>query len=192
MSHDGHASDCAEHPPVAPMTASERYATRELVHGVGVGAWAFAEVASALAADHRVLVPHRRATGRRGARSQSLRQPASVAEQVDELLRVLVGRGSRRRHSSGCRAAHTLVVAVAMAEPAMVRAAVVHEPVIGPLAPELHAVLKRAAACLAASGDGTDGVLEFMTDLVGEERIAACARTGGHRAPARRGAGRGS
>ena len=34
-----------------------------LVHGVGIGAWAFVNVAAALAADHRVLVPHRRGYG---------------------------------------------------------------------------------------------------------------------------------
>ena len=67
----------------------------------------------------------------------------------------------------------TLVLDLAMTAPSVVRAAVVHEPVFGPLAPDLHAALEAAAARLAASGTGPDGVLEFMAGLVGEDRLAA-------------------
>ncbi len=72
----------------------------------------------------------------------------------------------------------TLVLALAMAAPSVVRAAVVHEPVFGPLAPDLHAALQAAAARLAASGAGPEGVLEFMAGLVGEERMAALPASG--------------
>ena len=117
-----------------------------LVHGVGIGAWAFAEVAAALAAalaaDHRVLVPHRWGYGSDGA--VEVPRSASVAEQVDDLLELLVGRGIGEATFVGVSGGTTLVLALALAAPATVRAAVVHEPVIGPLAPELHSVLRAA------------------------------------------------
>ena len=61
-----------------------------LVHGVGIGAWAFADVAAALAADHRVLVPHRRGYGPSG---DDVPASASVAEQVDDLLELAASGG---------------------------------------------------------------------------------------------------
>jgi pimeloyl-ACP methyl ester carboxylesterase len=150
-----------------------------LVHGVGIGAWAFAEVAAALAADHRVLVPHRRGYRPDGCQVEVPRW-AAVDEQVDDLLRVLVSRGIGEATFVGVSGGATLVLALAMAAPGMVRTAVVHEPVIGPLAPELHTVLKAAAARLSSSGVGVDGVLEFITGLVGEERMAGLPAAGRH------------
>ena len=43
------------------------------------------------------------------------------------------------------------MLALALARPDLVRAAVVHEPAIGPLAPDLHAELQTAAGRLAAT-----------------------------------------
>jgi pimeloyl-ACP methyl ester carboxylesterase len=150
-----------------------------LVHGVGIGAWAFAEVAAALAADHRVLVPHRR--GYRPDRFEvEVPRWAAVEDQVDDLLRVLVSRRIAEATFVGVSGGATLVLALAMAAPGVVSTAVVHEPVIGPLAPELHTVLKAAAARLSSSGVGVDGVLEFMAGLVGVERMAALPAAGRH------------
>jgi pimeloyl-ACP methyl ester carboxylesterase len=135
-----------------------------LVHGVGIGAWAFDELAASLAADHRVLVVHRRGYG-----LAPVPASATVAEQVADLLRLVDDRGIGRAVFVGVSGGATLVLAGAMAAPGRVRAAVVHEPVLGPLAPELHAALSAAAARLAAGG----GVADFVVGLVGEERMAA-------------------
>ncbi len=144
-----------------------------LVHGVGIGAWAFADVAAALAADHRVLVPDRRGYGPSDATGVPGSASASVAAQVGDLLAVLADRGVDEATWVGVSGGATLVLALAMSSPSVVHAAVVHEPVFGPLAPDLHDALNAAAARLAASGTGADGVLEFMAGLVGEERLAA-------------------
>jgi pimeloyl-ACP methyl ester carboxylesterase len=145
-----------------------------LVHGVGIGAWAFAEVAASLATDHRVLVPHRRGYGPDDGRVPvDVPDSATVGEQVDDLLELLGARGIWGATVVGVSGGATLVLALAMAAPCVVRAAVVHEPVIGPLAPELHSVLRAAARRLAAAGPGPDGVREFLAGLVGEERLAA-------------------
>jgi pimeloyl-ACP methyl ester carboxylesterase len=146
-----------------------------LVHGVGIGAWSFDELAAALAADHRVLVPHRRGYGPTEGPVE-VPESASVDEQVDDLLALVACRGIGAATFVGVSGGATLVLALAMAAPAVVLAAVVHEPVIGPLAPELHGLLRTAAARLASAGPGSAGpeaVLEFLTGLVGAERMAA-------------------
>ncbi len=143
------------------------------MHGVGIGAWAFAEVAAALAVDHRVLVPHRRGYGPFDEKVEVPRS-ASIAEQVDDMLGLLGARGIGDAILVGVSGGATLVLALAMAAPGIVRAAVIHEPVLGPLAPELHAVLQAAAARLASdSGAGPDGLRDFMSGLVGEDNMAA-------------------
>jgi pimeloyl-ACP methyl ester carboxylesterase len=168
-----------------------------LVHGVGIGAWAFADMAAALAADHRVLVPDRRGYGpadvdgpwsasvpeqvgdpqamavSRSVTDAAVPASASVPEQVGDLLAVLADRGLDEATWVGVSGGATLVLALAMTAPSVVHAAVVHEPVFGPLAPDLHAALAAAEARLVASGSGAEGVLEFMAGLVGEERLAA-------------------
>ncbi|HVF13640.1 MAG TPA: alpha/beta hydrolase, partial [Acidimicrobiales bacterium] len=143
-----------------------------LVHGVGIGAWAFDEVAAGLVSDHRVLVPHRRGYGPFDEKVEVPRS-ASVTEQVDDMLGLLGARGIWDATLVGVSGGATLVSALAMAAPGIVRAAVIHEPVLGPLAPELHALLQAAVARLAsAAGAGADGVRGFMSGLVGEERMA--------------------
>jgi pimeloyl-ACP methyl ester carboxylesterase len=96
-----------------------------------------------------------------------------VAEQVDDLLELAASRGVTEAAWVGVSGGATLVLALAMTSPEVVRAAVVHEPVFGPLAPDLHGALVAAAARLAASGTGPEGALEFMAGLVGEDRLAA-------------------
>jgi len=153
-----------------------------LVHGVGIGAWAFAEVAAALVRDHRVLVPHRRGYGPDDGRGPGggVRAPESVTvgEQVDDLLALLAAREVREATFVGVSGGATLVLALAMTAPTVVGVAVVHEPALGPLAPDLHAVLLAAAARLAAAGHGPDGVRDFMAGLVGEDRMSALPPAG--------------
>jgi 3-oxoadipate enol-lactonase len=131
-----------------------------LVHGVGIGPWSYAAVAAALAADHTVLVAHRRGYGS----SRALPPPASLAEQVDDLAALVDGPAAFVGVSGGA----TLVLALALARPARVSAAVVHEPALGPLAPELDAELQAAGAALAASDGDPAGAVRFVRGLVGD------------------------
>jgi len=151
------ASDAGHGPPVV------------MVHGVGIGAWSFAVVASALATDHRVLVPHRRGYGPRG---DDQAEAATVADHVDDLVRLLDARGLPAATFVGVSGGATLVLALAIAAPAVVQAAVIHEPLVGPLAPRLHAVVGSSSARLLSCKPGPDGVVDFMAGLVGEEHMA--------------------
>ena len=138
-----------------------------LVHGVGIGPRAFDAVADALADDHRVLVVRRR-----GYRSgQPVPASASVDDQVGDLVEVVDARGVASATFVGVSGGATLVLALALARPDLVRAAVVHEPAIGPLAPDLHAELLAAAGRLAATS-GPEGVLAFVNRLVGDSAWA--------------------
>ena len=131
-----------------------------LVHGVGVGPWSYAAVAVDLAADHQVVVAHRRGYGG----SAGLTPAASLDEQVADLVELAGGRASFVGVSGGA----TVVLALALTAPELVAAAVVHEPVIGALAPDLHAELRAAAARLGAKS-GARASVAFVQRLVGEE-----------------------
>ena len=109
---------------------------------------------------------------RRGYRSgQPVPASASVDEQVADLVAVVDARGVSSATFVGVSGGATLVLALALARPDLVRAAVVHEPAIGPLAPDLHAELQSAAGRLAAAG-GPEGVLAFVNRLVGDSAWA--------------------
>jgi pimeloyl-ACP methyl ester carboxylesterase len=138
-----------------------------LVHGVGIGARAFDSVRDSLAEDHRVLVVRRRGYGP----GRPVPPSASVGEQVADLLAVVDARGVSSATFVGVSGGATLVLALSLARPDLVRAAVVHEPAIGPLAPDLHAELQAAAGRLAATA-GPDGVLGFVNRLVGDSAWA--------------------
>ena len=134
-----------------------------LVHGVGIGFRAFDAVCDSLADDHRVLVVRRRGYGS----GQPVPASASVKEQVEDLVGIVDARGVSSATFVGVSGGATLVLALALARPDLVGAAVVHEPAIGPLAPDLHAELKAAASRLAATR-GPEGVLGFVNRLVGD------------------------
>jgi pimeloyl-ACP methyl ester carboxylesterase len=130
-----------------------------LVHGVGIGPWSFDALAADLEADHEVVVVHRAGYGTNAAGPA-----ASFDEQVEDLL----GRAGGPAAFVGVSGGATLVLALALAHPEAVTAAVVHEPLVGPLAPELHAQVGLAAERLA-----TSGVTNFMRALVGPAAWAA-------------------
>jgi pimeloyl-ACP methyl ester carboxylesterase len=134
-----------------------------LVHGVGVGPWSYVRLATDLARDHEVVVAHRRGYGS----SAEMTAAASLDEQVADLVALAGGRAAFVGVSGGA----TLVLALALAAPELVAAAVVHEPVVGPLAPDLHGELRAAADRLAAA-DGEPAALAFVRALVGEETWA--------------------
>lgn len=138
-----------------------------LVHGVGIGPRAFDAVVDSLADDHRVLVVRRRGYGS----NQPVPASASVDGQVGDLVALVEARGVTSATYVGVSGGATLVLALALARPDLVRAAVVHEPAIGPLAPDLHAELQAAAGRLAATR-GPEGVLAFVNRLVGDSAWA--------------------
>jgi pimeloyl-ACP methyl ester carboxylesterase len=130
-----------------------------LVHGVGVGPWSYAVLARDLAADHQVVVAHRRGYGA----SSDCSPAPSLGAQVDDLLELAAGPAAFVGVSGGA----TLTLALALAHPDAVVAAVVHEPVVGALAPALHAELVGAADRLATSTD-PGAAADFVRALVGE------------------------
>ncbi len=131
-----------------------------LVHGVGIGPWSYAGMAASLAGDHSVVVPHRRGYG------SSAGPAASLEQQVDDLAGLVDGPAAFVGVSGGA----TLVLALALAHPGLVAAAVVHEPALGPLAPDLDAELQAAGAALLAGGEKE--ALPFVRGLVGGEAWA--------------------
>ncbi|HEX3623395.1 MAG TPA: alpha/beta fold hydrolase [Acidimicrobiales bacterium] len=135
-----------------------------LVHGVGVGPWSYRALARDLAGDHTVVLAHRRGYGA----SAGMAPPASLEAQVDDLLGLAGGPAAFVGVSGGA----TLTLAVAIACPEAVSAAVVHEPVLGALAPELHAELVDAGARLLSS-TGLGGTEAFMRALVGPQTWAS-------------------
>jgi pimeloyl-ACP methyl ester carboxylesterase len=139
-----------------------------LVHGVGIGAWSFAEVADMLARDHRVIVADRRGYGA----SAALPPPASLGDQVDDLRAVLDARDVSQATVVGVSGGATLAVALAMTRARLVPAAVAHEPALGRRAPELDARLGVAAAALAAAPAAGAGA-SFVAGLVGEDAWAS-------------------
>ena len=140
-----------------------------LVHGVGVGPWSYAAVAADLAADHEVVVAHRRGYGG----SARLDPPRAFDEQVADLLDLVDGPAAFVGVSGGA----TLVLALAIARPDAVAAAVVHEPVVGDLAPGLLGELRAAATTLAAS-PGEAAAVGFMRALAGDRTWSALDRAG--------------
>jgi pimeloyl-ACP methyl ester carboxylesterase len=129
-----------------------------LVHGVGIGPWSYAALADDLAADHDVVIAHRRGYGANAGQAA----PDSLRVHVEDLRSLAAGRAAFVGVSGGA----TLVLALALAHPDVVSAAVVHEPVVGPLAPELHAELRAAATRLSSSA-GPAGTVAFVRALVG-------------------------
>lgn len=114
-----------------------------LLHGVGVGPESFARVAELLEADHRVVVPGRPV------------EPGGTAlplsEQADLLAQTLDDLGADGCRLVGVSGGATLGLCLAIRHPDVVASMVLHEPLVGPLAPDLHARFQAAAAQASAS-----------------------------------------
>jgi pimeloyl-ACP methyl ester carboxylesterase len=122
---------------VSPPTGSGPDAV-VLLHGVGVGAAAFDAVAATLARTGTVVVPDRRGYGTRADAGPA----PSLDAQVDELATVVAGAGERPA-VVGVSGGATLALALALRAAATggldgLGPVVVHEPLVGPLAPRLH------------------------------------------------------
>jgi pimeloyl-ACP methyl ester carboxylesterase len=126
------------------------------LHGVGLDPGLFAPMIAMI--DRPALAPLRRPYATRGSRVESVReQAAELAAALEPARDVTV---------VGVSGGATIGVALAMLDLPGVVGIVAHEPLIGPLAPELHASVEASAAQLAAS-DGPDAVPDFLARLVG-------------------------
>jgi len=135
-----------------------------LLHPAGFGAGVYAPLVKRLGADLRVLVPERCGYGSEADRAV----PASLADSVDLLARILDDAGLERAVIVGVSAGATLTLEFARRHPDRVASALAHEPLLGPIAPELHArVSERIRRLQATPGSDTQAVADFMCGLVG-------------------------
>ncbi len=135
-----------------------------LLHPSGLGPQAMAPLAAQLAPRRRVVV-----TARRGyAGSEQLGPAASLDTHADDLALLLDHLEVDQATFVGVSAGATLVLATAINHPTRVTSGLAHEPLIGPLAPQLDSQVSERAAALAASGQAGD-VAGFVADLVGVE-----------------------
>jgi pimeloyl-ACP methyl ester carboxylesterase len=149
-----------------------------LVHGVGVGPESFAETARALTASGRRV--HRVA---RGGYSIGWLTPnpemiilsssttSSLDAQVDRIIEDVMQREEQPTVWVGVSGGATLGLIAACRQPAVIRGAVLHEPLIGTRAAALHDGVQAAAARLASGQLDQETVessaAEFVAGLVG-------------------------
>jgi pimeloyl-ACP methyl ester carboxylesterase len=137
-----------------------------LLHGVGLDPRLFDPVLSMIpnaSAPFRHRYGHDRAGGARAAM-------ASVEADAAELLdTVAAGRSDRPLVVVGVSGGATLALAMAAIGRSGLAGVIAHEPLVGPLAPELHALVVAAAAELAGgAGSIADRAAAFVRRLVGE------------------------
>lgn len=129
-----------------------------LLHGVGVGPESFASVAELLSEHHRVVVLERPVG--LGGRALPLVQQAELL--ALDLPDIGVG-GARLVGVSG---GATLGLCLAIHHPEVVDGLVLHEPLVGPLAPELHQAFEGAAARAA---EGEAQAMDVVRAVMGDE-----------------------
>ncbi|MTD46638.1 alpha/beta fold hydrolase [Conexibacter sp. W3-3-2] len=143
-----------------------------LVHGVGFGPDTLAPVAAFLgpaAGVERVLVLERRGYGARAAAVPA----ATVGEHVDDLVELLDAHGVDRAVVAGTSGGATVALAAALLAPGRVARAVVHEPAVGTLSPDLRRLVR--GALQDGGGLGLVRALAGATtwEALDEERRAA-------------------
>lgn len=126
-----------------------------LVHGVGVGVETFAVLAADLAADHRVVVIER--PGSAGA-------VVPLVDQADQLAQAITDRLGTDSVVVGVSGGATLALLVGMRHPGIARSMVAHEPLVGPLAPDLH---QRFAAVAERADRSDDDALAVVRAVMG-------------------------
>jgi len=155
--------------PLAPASLLGQGPDIVLLHGVGVGPETFAELAQLLAVDHRTLVIERPDGGDRAVMLEE------QADAVSDTMRSLEATGALVVGVSG---GATLALLLAIRHPDVVGGLVVHEPLVGPHAPDLHARFTRAAEH-AARGDAE--ALDVVRSVLGPDTWSALdARTQAH------------
>jgi (E)-2-((N-methylformamido)methylene)succinate hydrolase len=143
---------------MAPLPVTQLGSGPDLVllHGVGVGAHTFAELARLLAAEHRVLVVDRDAPGL---------PVRSLEAQADEIVTTAGALGGGRAKVVGVSGGATLGLLVGLRHPDAVSSLVLHEPLVGAHVPALSARFE-AAAERAAVDDA--GAVSVVRSVVGE------------------------
>jgi 3-oxoadipate enol-lactonase len=132
-----------------------------LVHGVGIGPESFEVTADLFAARGRCA----RVVDRGAAAGMPLE------DQVDAIGTHVAALGCGPVLWVGVSGGATLGVLAALRIPDVLGGIVVHEPLVGPVAPELHARIgERAARLQAVPGDAE--AVAFVRDLVGERTWA--------------------
>ena len=180
---------------MCPLSDSDDRPDVVLVHGVGVGPESFAATRAALSAAGRRVHGVVRPGYGRGEHAMDLEAQVDLVidgfdHLLDEVVPHVASTGVRRPAAwVGVSGGATLGVIAATRRPAGIAVAVLHEPLVGSAAPELHAMIRRGADRLAtAPHDGQDDVdglfdadglfdvdglrdraLEYMTGLVGPD-----------------------
>ena len=180
---------------MCPLSDSDDRPDVVLVHGVGVGPESFAATRAALSAAGRRVHGVVRPGYGRGEHAMDLEAQVDLVidgfdQLTDQVDPHVASIGDRRPAAwVGVSGGATLGVIAATRRPAGIAVAVLHEPLVGSAAPELHAMIRRGADRLAtAPHDGQDDVdgqfdadgpfdadglrdraLEYMTGLVGPD-----------------------
>jgi pimeloyl-ACP methyl ester carboxylesterase len=141
-----------------------------LLHGVGAGPGSFAAIVERLADDHRCLVIERPGRG--------LDHAVALDDQADAVARVLGEVGGVGARLVGVSGGATLGLLLGIRHPHLFADLVLHEPLVGPLAPALHDRFRGAADRAAASPEDALAVArsvmgERAWDALGDEGRAA-------------------
>lgn len=136
-----------------------------LLHPAGFGAPIVQPLVERLAAEVTVIVPDRRGYGA----SADAHPPGCIDDTSDDLAALLDRLGLDRVTVVGVSAGATLTFAFALRHPDRVVSALGHEPLLGPMAADLHQVVTaRIASLLDEPGDDIEqSVAAFMSELVG-------------------------
>jgi pimeloyl-ACP methyl ester carboxylesterase len=134
-----------------------------LLHPSAFGPELVRPFAERLAAAHRVIVPHRRGYDL----SAGLRPATSLDEHHDDLADLLDLLELDRPMIIGVSAGATLALGFASRERDRDTVTIAHEPLLGPLAPTLHARVTARIARLLARADQPHETSLFMSELVG-------------------------
>lgn len=138
-----------------------------LLHGVGAGPGSFAAIVERLADDHRCLVIERPGRG--------LDHAVALDDQADAVARLLAEVGGVGARLVGVSGGATLALLLAIRHPSVCSDLVVHEPLVGPLAPALHDRFRGAAARAA---EGPEAALAVARGVMGERAWTALGPDG--------------
>jgi len=143
-----------------------------VVHGVGFGPDTFHDLAGHLASVATVVTVHRPGYG-----LASTAPACGLASHVDDLHELAgVVRDADHHHRApvvvGVSGGATVSLRLAIDHPAAVAGVVLHEPLIGPLAPLLHAAVTTAANTLAADADANTLAADADADPLAADRLA--------------------
>lgn len=140
----------------------DRTRTIVLVHGVGIGPASMQPLAAHLAAAGRPTL----VVDRPGYGGAAHRPPTSVSGQAALVLAALDDARLGVVDVVGVSGGATVGLALSLLAPDRCGRVVLHEPLVGRLAPRLHAAIEAAAHALAADPT-VDGAVGFVRALVG-------------------------